>query len=527
MSHTMAGPYWEQFIEAMESEINDLEKHGTWIEVDKTSMPEGENLLPTTWAYKVKRYPDGRLRKFKSRFVARGDRQIEGVDYEDKYAPVVAWSTVRLVMTLSIHLGWETRQIDFGNAFVQADLNEDVYLNLPPGFTGEHGDRQNRVLKLKKSLYGLVQAPKTWYDHLSEALNRLGYQSSQNDSCMFMGNELILLVYVDDILVFGPSDTLIDKALEDLKIEKMEFTEESDVYAFLGVQVDKGESTGEITLTQTGLIDKIIKATGLEDANQKHTPAVAVPLSADLDGESYREEWNYASVIGMMMYLASNSRPDIQFAVHQCARFTHMPKKSHSEGVKRIVRYLLGTRECGLTFLPDSNMKLDCYVDADYAGLWKYEDDQDPVSVKSRTGYVMTLGKCPLIWSSKLQTEIALSTLEAEYIAMSQSMRELIPLRRLLEELGKTLELDFTKPVLIHSTVFEDNNGALGLAESPKLTPRTKHIGIKYHWFRDKIGKDRGIELAKIASVDQKADIFTKGLTEETFRVIRKLLMGW
>ena len=172
-------------------------------------------------------------------------------------------------------------------------------------------------------------------------------------------------------------------------------------------------------------------------------------------------------------------------------------------------------------------MKLDCYVDADYTGLWKYEDDQDPVSVKSRTGYVMTLGKCHLVWSSKLQTEIALSTLEAEYIAMSQSMRELIPLRRLLEELGKTLELDFTKPVLIHSTVFEDNNGALGLAESPKLTPRTKHIGIKYHWFRDKIGKDRGIELAKIASVDQKADIFTKGLTEETFRVIRKLLMGW
>ena len=110
---------------------------------------------------------------------------------------------------------------------------------------------------------------------------------------------------------------------------------------------------------------------------------------------------------------------------------------------------------------------------------------------------------------------------------MSQYMRELIPLRRLLEELGKTLDLDFTKPVLIHSTVFEDNNGALGLDGSPKMTPRTKHIGIKYHWFRDNVGKDKGIDLSKIASVDQKADIFTKGLTEDTFRVIRKLLMGW
>jgi hypothetical protein len=204
MSQAMEGPYREQFIEAIESKINKLEKHGTWLEVDNNCMPEGDNLLPTTWAYKVKRYPDGRLRKFKSRFVARGDRQIEGVDYDKKYAPVVAWSTVRLVMTLSIHLGWKMRQIDFGNAFVQSYLEEDVYLTLPPGFTGEHGDRKERVLKLKKSLYGLVQAPKTWDDHLSEALKQLGYQSSDNDSCMFIGNDLIMLVYVDDILVFGP-----------------------------------------------------------------------------------------------------------------------------------------------------------------------------------------------------------------------------------------------------------------------------------------------------------------------------------
>jgi len=172
-------------------------------------------------------------------------------------------------------------------------------------------------------------------------------------------------------------------------------------------------------------------------------------------------------------------------------------------------------------------MRLDCYVDADYAGLWRHEDDQDPVCVKSRTGYVITLGNTPVTWSSKLQTEIALSTLEAEYIALSSSLRELIPVRRLLGEIGTVLHLEFCNPSLMHSQVFEDNNGALALAESPKMTPRTKHIEVKYHWFRDSIGEKNGIVLRKISSEDQKADILTKGLTLEVFRSIRKLLMGW
>ncbi len=180
-----------------------------------------------------------------------------------------------------------------------------------------------------------------------------------------------------------------------------------------------------------------------------------------------------------------------------------------------------------MKFAPDQEMKLDCYVDADFAGLWNHEESQDPICVKSRTGYVFTLGGCPLVWSSKLQTEIALSTLEAEYIALSQSMRELIPLRAILQEVGTKLNLDFAQPIIMHSTVFEDNNGALGLASSPKMTPRTKHIGVKYHFFRSKIGEDKGIRIQKIESVKQKADCFTKGLLDQTFQYIRKILQGW
>ena len=174
---------------------------------------------------------------------------------------------------------------------------------------------------------------------------------------------------------------------------------------------------------------------------------------------------------------------------------------------------------------------MDCYADADFVGLWNYEDDQDPVCVKSRTGYIITLGGCPMVWASKLQTEIALSTLEAEYIALSQAMRELLPLRRLLKEIVAELAMD-VPDCQLHSKVFEDNNGALGLATSPKLTPRTKHIAVKYHFFRDHITQSgckgsTGITIHKIDTKEQKADMFTKGLPAEVFEYIRSITMGW
>ena len=174
-------------------------------------------------------------------------------------------------------------------------------------------------------------------------------------------------------------------------------------------------------------------------------------------------------------------------------------------------------------------LKLDCYVDADFAGLWKFEPDNDPVCVKSRTGYVVFLGSCPIITCSKLQTEIALSTLESEYIALSLAMREILPLRELLKEVGDKLQLDFTKPTLVHSTIFEDNNGAIQLATSPKISPRTKHIGIKYHFFKSHIGlkEGKGIGIKKIGTTENIADLFTKGLPPDKFKTLREGLMGW
>jgi hypothetical protein len=263
------------------------------------------------------------------------------------------------------------------------------------------------------------------------------------------------------------------------------------------------------------------------DCNSKTTPCNTTPLGADLEGPEPTGRFDYASVVGMLMYLSSNSRPDIQFAVHQCARFTHFPRKSHEDAVLRLCRYLKGTGKQGLIFKPDKEMRLDCYVDADFAGLYNSEDRQDPVCVKSWTGYCLTLGTCPVLWVSKLQTEIALSTVEAEYIALSQSMWDLLPMRRLLQEIGTEMNLDFCRPAILHSTVFEDNNGALSLATSPRINPRTKHIAVKYHHFREHVGEDKGLLIEKIDTAEQKADIFTKGLTKDLQVTIRKLLMGW
>ncbi len=525
----MTGSYRQEFLDAMQVEIKELEAHNTWIVVKMSEVPKSANILPCTWVFRIKRYPDGRLRKFKARICARGDKQIEGVDYDETYSPVVSWSTVRLLLVLTTKFGWKTRQVDFSNAFVQAKLKEQVYMKVPAMFVdSERGPDEEVVLKLNKSLYGLVQAPKTWFEHLKANFEQHGLHPTDVDPCLFFGHGMMVLCYVDDCLFFGPDDKAIDEFIKKLEDSGMPLTrEQDDIYNFLGVEVNPDSQSKKIVMTQKGLIEKVLKVTGMQDSNAVGSPANITPLGTDLAGKHYNEEWDYASVVGMLLYLASNTHPEIQFAVHQCARFTHSPKESHAVAVKKILRYLSGTRDKGIELEPSEEMTLDLYVDADFAGLWNHEDDQDPICVKSRTGYVITIGGFPLLWVSKLQTEIALSTCEAEYIALSQSMRDLLPMRRLLQEIGSRLNLDFANSSIVHSTVFEDNTCALGLATAPKMSSRTKHIALKYHFFRSFIGENKGIRIQHIDTLNQKADIFTKGLAPEKFANLRKLLIGW
>ena len=209
----------------------------------------------------------------------------------------------------------------------------------------------------------------------------------------------------------------------------------------------------------------------MQDCRPTKTPAIKETLGADVNGEPAEEQWNYRSIVGMLLYLASNSRPDIAFAVHQCARFSHCPKVSHEGAIKKICRYLKGTATEGIVFTPSKEFAIDCYVDSDFAGLYGSEDSHDPVCAKSRTGYVITLAGCPLLWVSKLQTTIALSTMEAEYQALSASCRDLIPLRQICKEASEALKITERFIVRSHSKIYKDNSACLSQATMAKMTP--------------------------------------------------------
>jgi len=319
-----------------------------------------------------------------------------------------------------------------------------------------------------------------------KGLEECSFWQSENDPCLFFGNGIMVLAYC---IFFGKNGKAINDVIEtlrkkfDLTVDDVQEDAAVDVFSYLGVQVSI-DRNGIVTFKQQGLIQKILKYCGMEDCNSKWTPAATTPLGTDANGARFNANWDYTTAIGMLLYLSSNSRPDIQYAVHQCARFTHAPRLSHQTALLRICRYLKVTADKGLSFQPTADLTLDCYVDADFAGLYNVEHQTDPVCVKSRTGYVLLLGGCPLYWSSKLQTEIALSTTEAEYIALSQAMRALLPMRSLLREVGTKMDLAFSEKSSIRTCVWEDNNSALRLATNlNKISLCTKHLAIKYHFF--------------------------------------------
>ena len=541
----LTGPYRDDFLDAMSVEIDELEAHTTWsvqkiADIAPVTRPDGTTytpqIVPLTWAYKIKRWPNGLLRKVKARICVRGDLQTEGVDdVWATYAPVASWSSIRMLTVLALQNNWVTKQIDFSNAFVQAPLDRDVYVALPPMFDDKCGlDPKSLCLKLNRSLYGMRDAPKLWNDFLEKGLRRAQFTPSHEDPGVYYGRGMAIVVYVDDVLFFGPDGDAMEVVINELQSDGFELKREKSgddtAYNFLGIHIS--ETDGVIKLTQHGLIKKFLATVGMTDCNAKQTPCSTTPLGADIDGPPHDEPWEYASAVGMLMYLAGNAHPETAFAVHQCARYAHSPRHSHTIAIKHLAKYFKGIldHEQGLIYKPTQDLALNCYVDADFAGLWGYEDDQDPVCVRSRSGYVFTMGDCPVHWTSKLQTEIALSTTEAEYISLAQALREFIPLRRAFDDMLVAFGLDTDHPPTVKSTIFEDNNGAISTARTPKMTPRTKHIAVKYHFVKTLFSRpdpETVFSLVKIDTLIQKADIFTKGLTADGFLRLRRLLCNY
>jgi hypothetical protein len=328
---------------------------------------------------------------------------------------------------------------------------------------------------------------------------------------------------------------MIQSVIDGLKRKGIAIRREGTAEGFLGVDIERSESKEgkqQIIFRQKGLTSRIITALGLDSSlsTRLSTPAEVGPLPKDVNGTPAAGNFNYSAVVGMLLYLSGHSRPDIAFAVHQVARYTFKPTRRHELALVRIGRYLKGTKDEGLIMCPSLEPSVECFPDADFAGLYGHEDSQDPHCARSRTGYVILAFGCPVVWRSNLQSEIALSTMEAEYIAFSTACKDLIPVVGIIRELSKTVGLNDGFVANLHIKIHEDNVGALTLAkmEPGRMTPRSKHYAIKYHWFREFISKpENKVTVVKVDSKNQLGDIFTKGLSAPTFEYLRRLLMGW
>ena len=520
----------EQWFDSMDEELQALWENGTFEFVDRSEVEKAaKEIVRTTWAFRKKRRPSGEVYRLKSRLCVRGDLSRDANNYttNEVFAPVVEWATIRMLFSLSVMEDWVTRSIDFKNAFAQATLPEPLYLELPPGCVQANPESRNKVMKIKKSLYGDRRAANLWYKMIRQTLiDDLNFHVSEMDPCLFVRDNCIVVLYVDDAIIFARDDETVNKLFKDLEDLKCEFSEDTTFSSYLGIKIET-RPDGSKKLSQPGLKRSVLDVMGLLDANPVKTP-IGTPLFKFEDAEPFDQSFNYRSALGMLQYVGNNTHPECAYAINSCARYCVDPRKPHGEALKRIGRYMKGVMDEGLIIKPDDDLALDCWVDADFAGNYHKNDNHDPACVRSRTGFVITLGSVPVLWKSVIQTEIALSTMESEYIALSTAMRKLIQLRAILFEINDHYALKCNNRLSTISTVFEDNQACriLATTDPPRMTPRSKSLAVKYHWFRTHLSED-SIVIRDVDTSLQKGDGFTKPLAWEAFQKFRLSVCGW
>ena len=402
-----------EFIKAMHDEVDSLFKEKIWKKIPRNLMEEyykeesekgketKRKQIMMIWSFKRKRKPDGTLDKYKARLCCHGGQQEWGINYWDTYAPVVSWSSVRIMMTLANLHRLHTKAVDFIQAYPQAKIKSTIFLKTPAGVILNSEGEEEMVLILLKNLYGLKDAGLTWYEHLTSGLTNIGFIPTKSDPCVYTKGSNIIIIYVDDCVIISRSEGEANEILENIKKQGLKLTDEGTMETYLGIQIEKNDEGGFI-MSQPFLIDRIIASIqGMKDANLCKSPAsTTVNLNKDENGESRKESWNYRSVIGMLNYLVNSTQPDLAYSVHQCARFSNNPKKLHEQVVKRILRYLLflkKNKSLGIKFAPMIEKSLEVFVDASFAGDWDSAWNEEPSSVMSRTGYVIKYGNCPII----------------------------------------------------------------------------------------------------------------------------------
>ena len=523
-------PDRKEFIQAMDKELQDQLKHGNFTVVHKSTVPEGATVLPTVWAMRRKRKQDtGEIYKYKGRLNVDGSKQQKGINFWETFAPVATWASIRFILVLTLIHGWKTRQIDYVQAYTQADAPlDDLYVKVPKGVDVENGKREDYVMKVNKNVYGTHQAGRVWNKFLVSKLESIGFIQSQIDECVFYCGRCIYVLYTDDSILVGPDDDELDAIINNMQTVGLGITVEGGIDDFLGVNIDRRDD-GTIHLTQPRLIDQILKEMRLHSDNVKvrQTPAaVSKILKRMSDSEDFDKHFNYRSIIGKLNFLEKSTRPDISHAVHQAARFSANPKQEHGKAVEWLCRYLAGTRDKGIIYHP-KDKSFDVYVDADFAGNWDRDEAADDAdTARSRSAFVIMYAGCPILWGSKLQTLIALSSTESEYYSLSTATREVIPIMELAKEMQQHgFDIGTTQPK-IHCKVFEDNSGALEIATVHKVRPRTKHMNVQYHHFRHHVNTGQ-MSIHPIDTDDQPADMLSKSVSLDKLVKHRLFIMGW
>jgi hypothetical protein len=498
---------------------------GTW---EINTIPPGRKLIGCKWVFDLKFDSLGKIIRYKARLVAKGFTQIEGTDYAETFAPVISIEGLRIALSIAQECGASIEYSDFTVAFLNGDLDEEIYMTIPPGLDlpthNEHGVPLS--CRLKKALYGLKQSSRQWYAKLHALLTspKLGFKRCISEPCLYIKydkdgkNFVMLAIYVDDIIEIATNTKLMEWIKTELK-DAFEITHMGPIKWCLGLEITR--TADYMYVTQMNYVSEILERFNMQDSASVPTPAFTkVKLTSDDCPIEGTDEWQemknvpYAEAVGCLIYASVRTRPDITVALQDVARFTKNPGRVHWTAVKRILRYLKGTINMGLRYEKrlyghKNKITMVTYTDADHAS--------DHATSTSKSGYIILLNGGPVIYGTKKQDCVVESTDYAEYIAMSEGVKRVIWLRDFLHELGFSQD----KP----SVIYCDNTAAIATAKNPLTKLKAKHIRIRYHEIvREQA--DGQVEFTYVNSAKNLADIFTKNLAIDAYIYLRDQFMA-
>jgi hypothetical protein len=490
---------------AMDVEMKSLKENGTFKLYQKQ---HGEKSIGCRWVFKKKLKSDGSLDRYKARLVAKGYLQQFGRDYNETFAPVAKYKSIRLLLALAAHFNQKVYQDDATSAFLNGLLKEKVIMDQPEGFIVKSTDYK---WLLQKTLYGLKQAPREWNEVFHKFMIENEFTQSQHDPCLYVKIEenstTLVGVYVDDVISTGSNDERVAEFRSALQ-RRFKCSKGGLLTWALGMEII--QDSFKISINQNQYVQqKLNEFTDFLEENTKRSipldPNFQKLLIAADESSEMETTFPYRQIVGSLMYAATGTRPDIIAAVAIASRFLANPKKIHCNMVRQILYYLRQQPLRPLVYRKYQNPQLEVYCDSSYAN----NDDYSSIS-----GFAVMFGKNLVSWSSKKQPVIALSSTEAEYVAATGASQEALWFQGLLQEIGINQETII---------IYEDNESCIKLAQNPQEFNRTRHIQVKYHFIRLLV-KENKIKLLPIRTKHQLADIFTKGVNGPRLKDITQRL---